>query len=83
MSSKNFDAVGEYPGMDDQPMAGTGPYQFLERSEGSYVRFKRVPYQHWRATPEFEELELRFISEEFTRLAALQVGEVHITPLAT
>jgi len=83
MSSKNFDAVGEYPGMDDQPMAGTGAYQFLERSEGSYVRFKRVPYQHWRANAEFEELELRFISEEFTRLAALQVGEIHITPLAT
>ncbi len=83
MSSKNFDAMGDYPGLDDQPMAGTGAYQFLERSEGSYVRFKRVPYQHWRATPEFEELELRFISEEFTRLAALQVGEVHVTPLAT
>ena len=83
MSSKNFDAVGEYPGLDDQPMAGTGPYQFLKRSEGSYVRFERVPYQHWRVTPEFEELELRFISEEFTRLAALQVGEIHITPLAT
>lgn len=83
MSSKNFDEVGDYPGLDDHPMAGTGPYQFLERSEGSYVRFKRVAYEHWRAAPEFEELELRFISEEFTRLAALQVGEIHITPLAT
>jgi len=83
MSKKNLDAVGEYPGLDDKPMAGTGAYQFLERSEGSYVRFKRVPYQHWRVTPEFKELELRFISEEFTRLAALQTGEIHITPLAT
>ena len=83
MSVKNFQEAGEYPGLDDQPIAGTGPYQFVERAEGSYVRFKRVPYEHWRATPDFEELELRFIGEESTRLAALLTGEIHITPLAT
>ncbi len=83
MSSKNFDELGRYPNLDEPPVAGTGPYQFVERSEGSYVRFKRVPYQHWRVTPEFEELELRFISEESTRLAALLTDEVHISPLAT
>jgi peptide/nickel transport system substrate-binding protein len=82
-SLKNFEAAGEFPGLDDQAMAGTGPYQYDERSDGSYIRFKRVPYQHWRVTPDFEELELRFISEESTRLAALLAGEVHITPLAT
>lgn len=81
-SSQNFDETG-YPTLDDPPIAGTGPYQFVERSEGSYVRFKRVPYDHWRATPDFEELELRFIGEESTRLAALLTGEVHISPLAT
>ena len=83
MSVKNFQEAGGYPGLDDQPIAGTGPYQFVERNEGSFVRFKRVPYQHWRVTPEFEELELRFIGEESTRLAALLTGEVHISPLAT
>ena len=83
MSVKNFQEAGEYPGLDDQPIAGTGPYQFVERAEGSYVRFKRVPYEHWRVTPEFEELELRFIGEESTRLAALLTGEIHISPLAT
>ena len=84
MSSSNFEDVGQvYPGLDDLPIAGTGPYQFVERVEGSYVRFRRVPYEHWRASPEFEELELRFIGEESTRLAALLTGEIHITPLAT
>ena len=84
VSVSNFEDVGSvYPGLDDLPMAGTGPYQFVERVEGSYVRFKRVPYEHWRASPEFEELELRFIGEESTRLAALLTGEIHITPLAT
>ena len=84
MSVDNFNDVGQvYPSLDDLPMAGTGPYQFVERSEGSYVRFKRVPYEHWRVTPDFEELELRFIGEESTRLAALLTGEIHISPLAT
>ncbi len=83
MSSKNFDELGRYPSLDEPPIAGTGPYQYVERSEGSYVRYKRVPYQHWRVTPEFPELELRFISEESTRLAALLTGEVHVSPLAT
>ena len=84
MSSRNFEDVGNvYPGLDDLPTAGTGPYQYVERVEGSYIRFKRVPYRHWRAAPGFEELELRFIGEESTRLAALLTGEIHITPLAT
>ena len=83
-SVKNFDDVGQvFPGLDDLPIAGTGPYQFVERAEGSYVRFRRVPYEHWRVTPDFEELELRFIGEESTRLAALLTGEIHISPLAT
>ncbi len=83
MSKDNFTELGDYPSLDEPPIAGTGPYQFVERSEGSYVRFKRVPYQHWRVNPDFEEFEVRFISEESTRLAALLSDEIHITPLAT
>ena len=83
MSGKNFNDVGEYPALDKMPIAGTGPYQFLERSEGSFVRFKRVPYEHWRVTPDFEELELRFVTEESTKLAALLTSEIHIAPIAT
>lgn len=82
MSSANRQDAG-YPTLDDTPLAGTGPYQFESRSEGSYIRFQRVPYQHWRTTPDFLELELRFINEESTRLAALLTEEIHITPLAT
>ena len=82
-SVAHFNELDDYPGLDDAPVVGTGPFQFMERSEGSYVRFKRVPYQHWRVTPEFEELELRFIGEESTRLAALLAGEIHVSPLAT
>jgi peptide/nickel transport system substrate-binding protein len=82
MSSANRLESG-YPKLDETPLAGTGPYRFADRSEGSFIRFTRVPYQHWRVTPDFPEMEIRFISEESTRLAALLAEEVHISPLAT
>jgi len=79
-SKAEFDQEG--PGtMERGPNAGTGPYQFKERVQGSYLRFERVPYQHWRATPDFPEFEFRFQKEPSTRLAALLNGEVHVTTL--
>ena len=44
------DAIGE-PTLQTAPLAGTGPYQLKERSQSQFVRYERVPYQHWRATP--------------------------------
>lgn len=67
--------------MQTKPLAGTGPYQYKEREQGSYLRFQRVPYQHWRSTPEFPEFEFRWIKEPSTRLAALLTGEVHMADL--
>jgi ABC-type transport system substrate-binding protein len=79
-SKAEFDQQG--PGtMERGPNAGTGPYQFKERVQGSYLRFERVPYQHWRVTPDFPEFEFRFQKEPSTRLAALLNGEVHVTTL--
>ncbi len=63
------------------PTAGTGPYQFKERSQGSYVRYSRTPYQHWRITPDFPEFEFRWMKEASTRLASLISGEVHLAGL--
>jgi ABC-type transport system substrate-binding protein len=79
-SKANFDAEGR-PSITGKPTAGTGTYQFKERVQGSYIRFERVPYQHWRTTPEFPELELRWQKEASTRLASLLAGEVHMTTL--
>jgi peptide/nickel transport system substrate-binding protein len=79
-SKAHFDTMGS-PSMEGQPLAGTGPYQFKERAQAQYIRFERVPYQHWRITPDFPELEYRFSREASTRLAALQAGEVHLTVL--
>lgn len=79
-SKASYDKNGE-PTLTGRPLAGTGPYQFKERAQGQYVRFERVPYQHWRVTPDFPEFEYRFQREASTRLAALLAGEVHITNL--
>lgn len=63
------------------PYAGTGSYQFKERSQGQHLRYERVPYKHWRTDAEFPEFEWRWMKEASTRLAALLAGEVHIADL--
>lgn len=70
------------PALDEEPLAGTGPYQFVSRTPGQNVVFEKVPYEHWRQDAAFDELEYRYIDEEATRLSALLAGEVHMTSLA-
>src|SRR6266545_3284528 len=62
-----FDAEGQ-EGVN-RKMVGTGPYQFKERVLGQYLLLERVPYQHWRVTPDFKELQLLLVPEPTTRLA--------------
>ena len=61
-----------------QKVVGTGPFEFVERKLGSHVLYKRVD-KHWRKTPEYRELEFRWVPEDVTRLATLLSGEVHIS----
>ncbi len=79
LESKVDADAGGRPTMQTKPTAGTGPYQFKERAQGSFVRFERVPYKHWRSTPDFPEFEFRWMKEASTRLASLLTGEVHLT----
>ncbi len=71
-----FDAEGQ-EGLN-RKMVGTGPYQFKERVLGQYLVLARVPYQHWRVTPEFKELQFLLVPEPTTRLAMLLRGEAHL-----
>ena len=64
-----------------RPLASTGAYQFKAREQGRSVTFVRTPYKHYRITPDFPELEMRWMQEASTRLAALLTGEIHITQL--
>jgi ABC-type transport system substrate-binding protein len=75
-SKARWDAGGKE--LYGQKVVGTGPFEFVERKVGSHVLYKRVE-NHWRKTPEYTELEFRWVPEGVTRLASLLAGEVHIS----
>lgn len=57
---------------------GTGPYKFLEKKEGNYIKFVAQD-SHWRVgTPKYRHMTFKLMPEEGTRAAALQKGEVDI-----
>ncbi|MGH8058448.1 MAG: ABC transporter substrate-binding protein, partial [Candidatus Entotheonellia bacterium] len=75
-SKARWDAGGKE--LYGQKVVGTGPFEFVERKVGSHVLYRRVE-NHWRKTPEYRELEFRWVPEGVTRLATLLAGEVHIS----
>jgi ABC-type transport system substrate-binding protein len=74
-SKARWDAGGKE--LYGKKVVGTGPFEFIERKVGVHVLYKRVE-NHWRQTPEFKELEFRWVPEGVTRLATLLTEEVHI-----
>ncbi len=80
LSKAHFDAEGQQ-GVEENAV-GTGPYQFVERTT-SYVLYERVPYRHWRITPDFPELQLLNVTEPATVLAMIIAGEADIVQLPT
>ncbi len=80
MSASDYETNGP-PQMTTAPTAGTSGYEFDSRAQTVGIVFKRVEYDHWRHNPDFAELEIRWMNEESTRLAALLTDEIHITQL--
>ncbi len=79
-SKKDGEARGHLVTMQEQPVAGTGPYTSTDHQQGQYWRFKRVE-NHWRQTPDFPEFEWRFIKENSTIFAALLAHEIQVAAL--
>ena len=73
MSKKQADELGEDGA--SQNGAGTGPWEFMEASTGSFWRFDAVE-DHWRKTPNFAEMIFHDLPEESTRLANFQTGQL-------
>lgn len=80
VSKAHADEIGPDPDFDSEPAVGSGPYQFLEREQNVYFRYARNP-NHRSITPDFPELEFRYMNEASTRLAALVTKEIHVTNL--
>jgi ABC-type transport system substrate-binding protein len=81
VSKADWEANGAPETPNSTPLAGTGAYQFVDREQGQFVLFENAPGEHWRAEPDFQELEMRWIGEVSTRLSALLTNEVHMTDL--
>ncbi|UCG63658.1 MAG: ABC transporter substrate-binding protein [Deltaproteobacteria bacterium] len=57
---------------------GTGPYKFLEKKEGDYIKYV-AQNNHWRVgAPKYRYLTFKKMSEEGTRVAALKAGELDV-----
>ena len=81
LSKAQFDSEG-MDAIDDRP-AGTGHYRYLERMPGLGVSYEQAETEHWDgATPDFPEFELKFITEDATRMAVLLAGDAHIANLS-
>ena len=65
--------------LKDRPINGTGPYTFVSRAQEQDVVYRKLSSPHWRLDADFEEIQVRWIQENSTRLAALLAREVHIT----
>lgn len=71
-SSENRDD-GDY---NTRPV-GTGAYKFVEWVKGSYVRMEANP-DYWEGAPKYKTVDIRPITEESTRFAALAGKQVDI-----
>ena len=81
LSKKQFDTEG-VEGFDEKP-AGTGSYQYGGRDYGQNIWFEKAPQPHWRGeNPDFQEVEIRWVREDITKMAALLTGEVHIASIS-
>jgi len=75
LSKKHVEAVGDEV-FGENPM-GTGPFKFKERKIKEYIALEGYT-GYWGKAPAVGKLMLRIVSDESTRLAQLQSGEVDI-----
>ncbi len=66
----------ENPYLYDHPV-GTGPYYLVEWAHRQYYRLKANPY-YWKGRPAIEEIELRLVPEDSTRIMMLKKGDIDI-----
>ena len=72
-SKAHFDQVGaEQANLDS---IGTGPWELVEVKTDEYRRMKGVP-DHWRRSPDWEEMIWWEIAEDATRVANFLVGKL-------
>ena len=81
LSKAQYDSGG-LDAIDEMP-AGTGHYRYLERRAGLGVTYESAETSNWPGeAPDFPEFELKFITEDATRLNVLLAGDAHLANLS-
>ena len=75
-SRKRWEEVGGAEQHKLHPI-GTGPYQLVDWKVGVGTEWVKHP-QYWRGEPMAERVNVKVITENRARLAALQTGEVQV-----
>ena len=75
-SRQHWEAVGGAVQHKIRPLA-TGPYQLLDWQVGIDQKWVKHP-KYWRGEPMVDQVVVKVITENRTRLAALQTGEVQV-----
>ena len=75
-SRKHWEAVGGAAQHKIHPIA-TGPYQLVDWQVGIDQKWTKHP-KYWRGEPLADQVVVKIITENRTRLAALQTGEVQV-----
>jgi peptide/nickel transport system substrate-binding protein len=70
------DLGGNQEAYQAKPM-GTGAFSFVEKAVNQHMLFK-ANENHWRKTPDFDELQFLWVPEAATRVAQIIAGEAHI-----
>ena len=74
--SENFVETNGVNALEQSPV-GTGPFKFVEWVIGSHVTLVRND-EYWGTVPSFENLTIRFITDDTARMVALETGEIDI-----
>lgn len=75
-SRKRWEEVGGAEQHKLRPI-GTGPYQLVDWKVGVEQQWVKHP-QYWRGAPMADRVNIKIITENRARLAALQTGEVQV-----
>lgn len=74
-SKAGIEAQGGLGAFARNPQAATGPYKFVEWVEGDHILVERND-EYWGNKAFYKQVNIRFISDDSSRLMALQGGDV-------
>ena len=76
MLDKSYQEEVGWEGYIDHPI-GTGPYKFVDRATGSYVKME-ANEDYWQGAPDIKKVTLNIMPDANSQLLSLEAGEVDV-----